>query len=404
MYTKEKLKHWGLMSAMLVASISAATLLGFGTAYVGYVATLFLVAPAMVLISHIDITKLSQFASLNQIKDPNEKQTRLLNLFAENKKAILPTLALLGFNIAVPVVAYIQSGSIMLSALLIGMQIVVTKIGSRIKNVDKIDLINQFSTSRPLNPTINEEAKLNKILKEICLKNNLALPKVTYVDIFANVNNSNFDEFRNEVSRVMPKLIIKNLSNEQLLAKAKERVLPNMYATQSILDGNHITVYSSVFKHKVKLTSAEIKAVLSHELGHHASNDSFKGLLNKGLYLTTAILGLTSLRAAGLALFAVAHLASTYFSKTCEINADLFSVQKGNSKGLMSSFNKFDSFSEKIKKEDKSQDENQTLFQKAKGYYNEWAEEHPATADRIAIIKRYEESKETLKAHIPSLA
>ena len=221
-------------------------------------------------------------------------------------------------------------------------------------------------------------------------QNNRAVPTVTYLELLDKVNEDNLQSFRVEAAKFYPKHIQNIQSNAEYLAKIKQRIIPNMGATRSILDGTHITVWSSTFKHDKKLTPKEIEGVLAHELGHHAAYDSFKGLFSKGLYWTTVILGLSSLRLAGVALVGGVHIVSNYFGKSVEINADLYSADKVGPQGMRISYcSKMKSIKDNFTLEEKAEKENQNVFIKAKGYYQEWSKKHPKADQKIAIFQQH---------------
>ncbi|MGD9591690.1 MAG: M48 family metalloprotease [Candidatus Berkiella sp.] len=401
LYSKEKLKNNLLFAAIPVLTIATATLSGLTITYIGYIAALFLLPALPIILFHLDNNRLNEIANLSKQRKSYQRDGRLQEIFITNKKGSIIILLVTIFTTGIPLLAYFHTANLTFFVSLYLLQFMMAII--RPSN-ELSKFINTFSTSRSLNLSNPKEAQLDKLLKNLCQKLNINPPKVTYLSLLDKVNDENFEDFKKGVAKHIPSALKKNPTKAQLLKNVKRRISPNLMATQSIIDKNHITVFSSIFKHEVKLNTAEIEALLAHELGHHQANDSFKRLFTQCIYMTSITLGLYSLRLAGLALISAVRVTIALFDKSNETNADLFSAQCVGTKNLISFLRKMQKHQEKLNLENNSNACEISYFDQAKGYFNSCLSSYPSDQARIADLEQFEkESKMPFNQAITAL-
>lgn len=248
----------------------------------------------------------------------------------------------------------------------------------RIQDKKKSTLSEQLSLYRSLNLVESNERWLHNTIKKLSKKTGININHIYYQDMFANfsprkLSNSN-----------LPIDTINQVLN--LIQTLKKTLGPNMGAAKIFKLGNVISVRSTVFNGKRKLTRKEITASLAHEFGHLAHSDSLKRGIHLSLYWIAIILGICSLNLFGIGLAITAHFTWYHLQQNKELLADAYSTQFINPDDLISFFKKSESFEETNKK----------LFpeQPHMGFFNNWSSTHPTDKIRIQILEKIKQEKD----------
>ncbi len=263
------------------------------------------------------------------------------------------------------------SAALLTSSIAVGGFIFIANIISRAQDKRETSIAESLSSYRHLNLIESNERWLANTVKKLSKQTGIKINHVYYHDMFANFKPSKILNLN-----ISTDLIHQTLSTIQALKKA---IGPNLSAALTFKYGNIITVRSTIFHGKKKLTRKEIIASLAHEFGHIAHYDSFKKGFHLSLYWITMVLGVCSLSPLGIGLAIAAHFTWYSLQQNKELLADAYSTQFTPAEDLISFFKKSEKFEEK---------DNQRLKQKSTtGFFSDWGHTHPTDKKRIQILE-----------------